>query len=174
VQIAYYHGKDETSERQRRTKAGVKREWTLEKWGITMADFSKLKKTLFKQTGTSGAWRLAKPKKFKFVAIAYFYFDVNEEKSSASIKCKRVVRIFVQLFSRLYFDDVETSLGMQDLVEWDYNKLNPDRSAVDASKACYAVIGNCQSWVTAGDLTLKVTLVDSCLFSLYVIAVSYL
>jgi len=161
-------------EAKQESRGNQKNNWTLEKRGITMADFSKLKGTLFKQTGSSSAWRLAKPKKFKFVAIAYFYFDVNEEKSSASIKCKRVVRIFVQLFSRLYFDDVETSLGMKDLVEWEYDTLNPDRSAVDASKACYAVIGNCQSWVTAGDLTLKVTLVDICLFSFYFVAVSYL
>jgi hypothetical protein len=70
----------------------------------------------------------------------------------------------VQLFNRLYFDDVENKLGRTDLVEWEYDKLNPDRSAADASIACYAVIGNCQSWVTAEDLTLKVTLVDICLF----------
>jgi hypothetical protein len=85
-------------EPKQESRGHQKNNWALEKRGITMADFSKLKKTLFKQTGTSGAWRLAKPKKFKFAAIAYFYFDINEEKSSAPIRCERVVRIFVQLF----------------------------------------------------------------------------
>ena len=107
---------------------------------------------------------ISKTQLCKFAAVAFFYFDVNEEKSSPPIKCERVLRIFVQLFNRLYFDDVGKKLGMTDLVEWEYDKLNPDRSAVDAAKACYAVIGNCQSWVTAGDLTLKVTLLDICLF----------
>ena len=151
-------------ESKQESRGNQKNNWALEKRGITLAEFSKLKGTLFKQTGSSGAWRLAKPKLFKFAAVAYFYFDVSEEKSSAPIKCERVVRIFVQLFNRLYFDDVETNLGMKDLVEWEYDKLNPDRSVVDAAKACYAVIGNCQSWVTAGDLTLKVNLVDVSIF----------
>jgi hypothetical protein len=88
----------------------------------------------------------------------------HEEKSSPPNKCERVLRIFVQLNNRLYFDDVETNLGMKDLVEWEYDKLNPDRLAVDAAKACYAVIGNCQSWMTAGELTLKVNLVDISFF----------
>jgi len=137
------------------SRGNQKNNWTLEKRGITQNEFSKLRGTLFKQAGSSGAWRLAKPKVFKFAAIAYFYYDVNEEKGSPPLKLERVVRIFVQLSNRLYFDDVENGLGMTGLVEWEYDKLNPDRSAVDAAKACYAVIGNCQSWVAAGDLTLK-------------------
>jgi hypothetical protein len=141
-------------------RGNQKNNWTLEKRGITQNEFSKLRGTLFKQAGSSGAWRLAKPKVFKFAVIAYFYYDVNEEKGSTPITLERVVRIFVQLSNGLYFDDVENGLVMKGLVEWEYDKLNPDRSAVDAAKACYAVIGNCQSWVTAGDLTLKVTLVD--------------
>jgi len=151
-------------ESKQESRGNQKNNWALEKRGITLAEFSKLKGTLFKQTGSSGAWRLAKPKLFKFAAVAYFYFNNNDEKSSPPNKCERVLRIFVQLNNRLYFDDVETNLGMKGLVEWEYDKLNPDRSAVDAAKACYAVIGNCQSWMTAGDLTLKVNLVDNCFF----------
>jgi len=141
-------------EPKQESRGNQKNNWTLEKRGIAQNEFSKLRGTLFKQAGSSGAWRLAKPKVFKFAAIAYFYCDVSEDKSSQPVKLEPVVGIFVQLSDRMYFDDVENGLEMKGLVEWEYDKLNPNRSAVDAAKACCAVFGNCQSWVTAGNLML--------------------
>jgi len=114
-----------TQEPKQESRGNQKNNWTLEKRGITQNEFSKLRGTLFKQAGSSGAWRLAKPKVFKFAAIAYFYHDVSEEKGSQPIKLEWVVHVFVQLSNRLYFDDVENGLGMKGLVEWEYDKLNP-------------------------------------------------
>jgi hypothetical protein len=47
-------------------------------------------------------------------------------------------------------------LGIGELEEYNYDPLEDSETAVDAKKAFYAVVGNCQAMAFAGSLRIKV------------------
>jgi len=133
-----------------------KNNWVVERHDVTKQEFLNLKSKLFKTKG--GALDLKDKEFFTFAAISYFFLDPKNDPDDEAVPsdCIRVLRIFLQLKNRKYLDDVIERLGINDLQEYSYDPLQEDETAIDAKKAFYSVVGNCQDKAFAGILRTKV------------------
>ncbi len=90
----------------------------------------------------------------------FFFFDEQDDPQDdtgdAPSVCIRILRVFLQLKNRKYLEDVMAKLGIDELEEYHYDPLEDSKTAVDAKKAFYAVVGNCQAMAFMGSLRIKV------------------
>jgi hypothetical protein len=82
--------------------------------------------------------------------------DPVDDTGDVPSDCIRVLRVFLQLNNRKYLDDVMAKLEISKLEEYHYDPLEEDETAIDAKKAFYSVVGNCQDKAFAGILRTKV------------------
>jgi hypothetical protein len=135
-----------------------KNNWVVEKHDVAKQDFLNLKSKLFKTN--RGALDLKDKEFFTFAAISYFFLNTQDDPvddtGDVPSDCIRVLRVFLQLNNRKYLDDVMAKLGISKLEEYHYDPLEEDETAIDAKKAFYSVVGNCQDKAFAGILRTKV------------------
>ena len=133
-----------------------KNNWVLEKCNVDKQDFLDLRSNLFKNN--RGALDLKDKEFYTFAAISYFFFDEQDDPQddTGDAPCIRILRVFLQLKNRKYLEDVMAKLEIDELEEYNYDPLEDSETAVDAKKAFYAVVGNCQAMAFAGSLRIKV------------------
>ena len=137
-------------------KTNQKNNWVLEKRNVEKQDFLVLRSNLFKTN--RGALDLKDKEFYTFAAISYFFFDEQNDpqNDTSDAPCIRILRVFLQLKNRKCLEDVMAKLGIDELEEYNYDPLEDSETAVDAKKAFYAVVGNCQELAYAGSLRIKV------------------
>lgn len=147
----YKKNREDTSD-----ESNQKNNWAIQKEDVTKEEFLSLRSHLFKEN-TDGDLVLKKDGFFSFVAISYFWYDPEEKDNDMPNGCVRMLRVFLQLKSRKYLEDVEAALGIDNLIEYAYDPVEDDDTAIDAKKAFYSVVGNCQNMAFAGILRTKVS-----------------
>jgi hypothetical protein len=153
-------GRTKTVQRAKKKKddandeTNQKNNWVVQKVDASLDDFVALRTKLFKKNKNDHSLR--DNSFFSFAAISYFWFEPNDDDSDLPTNCVRILRIFLQLQSRKYLEDVEKKLELTDLEEYRYDPLEEDDAAVDAKKAFHSVVGNCQKMAFAGVLRTKV------------------
>jgi hypothetical protein len=137
-------------------KTNQKNNWVLEKRNVEKQDFLVLRSNLFKTN--RGALDLKDKEFYTFAAISYFFFDETGDpiEDAGDEPCIRILRVFLQLKTRRHLDDVMAKMEIEEMEEYDYDPLEDSETAVDAKKAFYAVVGNCQELAYAGSLRIKV------------------